>query len=83
MSGGVVELLVVKGEDEVVSSGLLSVERAPPALRLPALKVRGRRGKTLEEKAAAPKFILSGRAVKRRSEKLVVKRAPSVFSSSK
>ena len=37
-------MLVVKGELEAVSSGLLSVERAPPADRLPALMVSGRRG---------------------------------------
>ena len=76
-------MLVVKGEEPALSSGELSLERAPPTLRFPALTVSGRRGRILEVNTAAPKFCLVGRVVKRRSENDVVKRIPPVLSSSK
>ena len=76
-------MLVVKGEEPELSSGELSVESAPPALRFPALTVSGRRGVRLEVNTAAPKFCLVGRVVKRSSANEVVSRIPPVFSSSK
>lgn len=75
--------LVVNGEEPELSSGLLSIERAPPALRFPVLTVSGRRGRIFEVNTAAPKFCFWGRVVRRRSEKGVVKRIPPVSSSSK
>lgn len=75
--------LVVNGEELELSSGLLSMERAPPALRFPVFTTSGRRGSIFDVNTAAPKFCLWGRVVKRRSEKGVVKRIPPVFSSSK
>ena len=75
--------LEVNGDEPALSSGLLSRERAPPALKFPVLTVSGRRGSIFDVNTAAPKFCLWGRVVRRRSENFVVKRIPPVQSSSK
>ena len=75
--------LWIKGELPEESSGELSRESGPPAVRFPTLKEKGRRGKSFAVERTAPKFCWSGRFARRSSERGVVTRVEAVISSSK